>query len=118
MLSQCHVLYRHSYLGYDGLIAHSDGLPTPQTVQTLPTTKSLTNTLTEQLLGRNRTIELHSLLQATTSLTLAFVRKEKLPITSRATEDIPLWAPQLGLNPVQITGTFTVAEEFSRDSSS
>ena len=63
-------------------------------------------------------IELHSLLQATTSPTLAFVREEKLQITSRATEDIPLWPPQLGLNPVQITGTFTRAEEFLSDGSS
>lgn len=63
-------------------------------------------------------IELHSLLQATTSPTLAFVREEKLQITSRATEDIPLWPPQLGLNPVQIIGTFTMAEEFLSDGSS
>lgn len=60
--------------------------------------------------------ELQNLLQATTSLTLAFVREEKLQITSRATEDIPLWPPQLGLNPVQIIGTFTMAEEFLSES--
>jgi hypothetical protein len=29
-----------------------------------------------------------------------------------------LWAPQLGLNPAQIIGTFTTAEEFLGDSSS